>query len=72
MRPRIRKESPFGVLLCDVKDAAMMCGLGVSTVWKLVKHDEHFPKPVYFNARCARFKVDDLRKWAAELNGKQK
>lgn len=29
--------SPIGVLMLDVKQVAASCGIGTSTVWKLVK-----------------------------------
>ena len=58
----------LGVLMVDVKQAAAMCSIGVSTVWKLVKKNENFPKPIYFNARCARFRVSDIKQWVESLN----
>ena len=58
--------SPIGVLMLDVKQVAASCGIGTSTVWKLVKLGT-FPLPVYFGPKVARFKAEDIQKWVANL-----
>ena len=58
--------SPIGVLMLDVKQVAASCGIGTSTVWKLVKLGT-FPRPVYFGPKVARFKAEDIQKWVANL-----
>lgn len=58
-----KKDQALGVLIVDAKAAAAMCSLGVSTFWRYVKKRPDFPKPIYLGPRCARFKVDDLKRW---------
>ena len=46
MRKRDRTIPPLGLLMVDVKEAAAMLSIGESTVWKKVKEDPSFPRPV--------------------------
>jgi len=67
MRRRKNVEPVFGILMVDVKQAAAMLSIGVSTVWKKVKNEPSFPRPVYLSSKCVRFKVDDLKRWARSV-----
>lgn len=62
-----RPSGALGVLLLDVKQVAAICNLGVSTIWKLAKENETFPKPKYFGPKTARWSYEDIRKWANSL-----
>lgn len=57
-----RKQLPpppesLGVLMLDVRQVAVALNMGVSTVWKLVKANAGFPKPLYISPRTAGFFV---------------
>ena len=67
MRKRGRTIPPLGLLMVDVKEAAAMLSIGESTVWKKVKEDPSFPRPVRLSPKCTRFKVDDIRKWVKSV-----
>ena len=55
--------SPIGVLMLDVKQVAASCGIGTSTVWKLVKLGT-FPRPVYFgpNLKTVESTLSQIRR----------
>ena len=72
MRRRKNVEPVFGILMVDVKQAAAMLSIGVSTVWKKVKNEPSFPQPVYFSKKCARFKVEDIKRWVKEVKAEDK
>ena len=67
MRKRSETKPELGYLMVDVKQAAAMLSIGVSTVWKKVKNEPSFPQPVYLSSKCVRFKVDDLKRWARSV-----
>lgn len=68
MKQRKQREVPMGVLMYTVEQVAAVCNLGVSTVWKMAKkEDSAFPQPIYFGARTARWKVDDVKNWVKKL-----
>ena len=62
MKKRASDSTGLGVLMVDVKQAAAMCNIGVSTVWKLVKNGK-FPKPIAFTPKCVRWKRSDIVEW---------
>lgn len=59
--------SPIGVLMLDVKQVAASCGIGTSTVWKLVKLGT-FPRPVYFVLRLLDSKLKTSKSGLQTLN----
>ncbi|MCG5031704.1 hypothetical protein MAF45_09660 [Mesosutterella sp. OilRF-GAM-744-9] len=72
MRKRSETKPELGYLMVDVKQAAAMLSIGVSTVWKKVKNEPSFPQPVYFSKKCARFKVEDIKRWVKEVKAEDK
>lgn len=52
--------------MLDVKQAAALCNIGVSTLWKLVK-EGGFPEPIRFGERCTRWRKQDVAAWACSL-----
>ena len=67
MKKRASDSTGLGVLMVDVKQAAAMCNIGVSTVWKLVKNGK-FPKPIAFTPKCVRWKRSDIVEWVKTLS----
>lgn len=67
MKKRASDSTELGVLMVDVKQAAAMCNIGVSTVWKLVKNGK-FPKPIAFTPKCVRWKRSDIVEWVKTLS----
>lgn len=71
MREREKLKDPvqMGVLMIDIKEVAAMCGIGQSTVWKLLKDPASgFPQPIRFTNRCCRWKVEDIKDWCQGLS----
>ena len=67
-----REESadaaPIGVFMIDAKGVAASLQIGESSVWKLVKYEPDFPKPIKFG-RLSRFKVDEVTAWKDRIKG---
>lgn len=59
-------NAELGILLVDVKQASKILGLGVSTIWRLVK-EERFPKPIKLGTRCLRWRMSSLEEWTKTL-----
>jgi len=51
--------------LIDVQAIATYLSRGVSTIWRDLKLDPDFPRPVRLSARCTRFRVGDVRRYIA-------
>jgi predicted DNA-binding transcriptional regulator AlpA len=52
----------FEPILATVREAARMLGVCNTTIYKLLKTDDTFPRPIYFG-RSPRFLVSSLRDW---------
>jgi len=52
-------------LLTD-KEAAALCGIGVTTLWNLSRSGE-IPSPVKVGPRSTRWRRSDLQKWIQSL-----
>lgn len=52
--------------LVAVKALAVVVGKGVSSVWRDIKSDVDFPKPIRLSAGCTRFRVGDIRAYLAK------
>lgn len=52
--------------LIAIRALAAVMGKGVSTVWRDVRNDPDFPKPIRLSAGCTRFKVGDIRTYLAK------
>lgn len=64
MKKRLERDSgALGMLMCDVKQVAAACNIGISTVWNLVKDDPTFPKPIYLSPRVARWPNEEIVAW---------
>lgn len=64
MRKRLERDSgALGTLMCDVKQVAAACNIGISTVWNLVAVDPTFPKPIYLSPRVARWPNEEIVAW---------
>lgn len=38
-------------------------GISRTAIWRWLKNDPSFPKPVPLSPGCSRWRVDDLEKW---------
>jgi len=45
------------------KDAALLLGLAISTLWRMAKERADFPRPRRLSARCTVFDRDELLVW---------
>lgn len=45
------------------KDVAQRYGVSRPSIWRWVKSDPSFPKPVNLTPGCARWRMEDLEKW---------
>lgn len=64
MKKRLERDSgELGTLMCDVKQVAAACNIGISTVWNLVKEDPTFPKPIYLSPRVVRWTNAEIIAW---------
>ena len=48
------------------KDLANRLAISRQTIWRLVKADPKFPKPVKLSAGCTRWQLSELEAWAAQ------
>jgi len=46
-----------------LKDAAYYIGVSTTTLWRLDKSDETFPKKVNLTKRCAGYRKSELDDW---------
>jgi prophage regulatory protein len=53
------------VYLAD-KDLANRLAISRQTIWRLVKADPKFPKPVKLSAGCTRWQLSEVEAWAAQ------
>lgn len=51
--------------LIAVQALAVVVGKGVSSIWRDIKTDADFPKPIRLSAGCTRFRVGDIRAYLA-------
>lgn len=62
-----REESadaaPIGVFMIDAKGVAASLQIGESSVWKLVKYEPDFPKPIKLGANCVAWRLDEVDAW---------
>jgi prophage regulatory protein len=51
-----------------VSDKYMSVRFSISrqTIWRLVKADPKFPKPVKLSAGCTRWQLSEVEAWAAQ------
>ncbi len=64
MKKRLERDTgELGTLMCDVKQVAAACNIGISTVWNLVKEDPTFPKPIYLSPRVVRWPNSEIIAW---------
>lgn len=45
------------------KDVAQRYSVSRPSIWRWVKTDPSFPKPVNLTPGCSRWRVEDLEKW---------
>lgn len=48
------------------KDLATRLAISRQTIWRLVKADPKFPKPVKLSAGCTRWQLSEVEAWAAQ------
>lgn len=48
------------------KDLANRLAISRQTIWRLVKADPKFPKPVKLSAGCTRWRLSEVEAWAAQ------
>ncbi len=48
------------------KDLANRLAISRQTIWRLVKADPKFPKPVKLSAGCTRWQLSEVEAWAAQ------
>lgn len=53
--------------LITTKALAAKLSVGRSTVWRFVKEDPSFPRPVHLTARSVRWDDTDVDKWIASI-----
>lgn len=48
-----------------LQDAQVAARYGVSraSIWRWIKSDQTFPKPVSLSPGCSRWRMEDLEKW---------
>jgi prophage regulatory protein len=47
------------------KDLAIRFGVSRQTIWRLVKSDAEFPKPIRLTAGCTRWLLSEVEAWEA-------
>jgi prophage regulatory protein len=47
------------------KDLAIRFGVSRQTIWRLVKSDPNFPKPIRLTAGCTRWLLSEIETWEA-------
>lgn len=70
---KTRPRRPIQITPGDLPDESLVdksirravCGLGDSHTYDLIKQGR-FPAPVKLGARCARWRMGDLRRWLAD------
>lgn len=60
-----REIESFYPRFLKVREVALFCGIGVSTVWRKVANGE-FPKPVKISPGTTRWRYEDLEAWAQD------
>ncbi|WP_441256162.1 helix-turn-helix transcriptional regulator [Bradyrhizobium sp. 482_C4_N1_1] len=45
------------------KAVAQRYGVSRPSIWRWVKSDQSFPKPVHLSAGCSRWRLEDLERW---------
>ena len=52
-------------MYCADKDLAIRFGVSRQTIWRLVKSDPKFPKPIRLTAGCTRWQLSEVEAWEA-------
>lgn len=52
-------------MLQSDKQVAARLTVGRATVWRYVRTDPTFPKPIKLSAGCARWRSDEVEAWLA-------
>ena len=50
-------------MYCADKDLATRFGVSRQTIWRLVKSDPKFPKPIRLTAGCTRWQLSEIEAW---------
>ena len=53
-------------------EAAKYLGIGLTTLYKLLKQDPDFPQGIYYSSRCRVFLRQDLDRWLDTLKERQR
>lgn len=70
MPKKLRPEFLAGhasVVLITVDEVAHMLGVGSHTVWRRLKKDGKFPKPIKQGKRCTRWQRADVNNYITSL-----
>lgn len=61
MQEKIRTSQPRRSLRAT--QLAEIFGIGLSSVWRHVKNDPSFPRPIKLTPRCTVFDADEVAAW---------
>lgn len=53
--------------LLTLKQTASILGISVTTIYRLLKHDQNFPKALRLARKKTVFREEDINKWVASL-----
>ncbi len=45
------------------RDMSVRFGISRQTIWRLVKSDPKFPKPIRLSAGCTRWQLSEIEAW---------
>ena len=60
-----REDAMHPATYATVKAVAGRYDCHVATIWRLLKTDPTFPKPVKISEGCTRWRIADLEAWEA-------
>ncbi|QPC94745.1 AlpA family transcriptional regulator [Mesorhizobium sp. INR15] len=61
-RPKKTKPDPAALFVTDYQVGARY-GASRATVWRWLKSDPSFPRPVSLSSGCSRWRIADLEAW---------
>lgn len=61
-KPKRTKPDPAALFLSDYQVGARY-GTNRSTIWRWLKTDPSFPRPVSLSSGCSRWRIADLETW---------
>ena len=58
-------------MLKTVKQVADRLSITPPTVWRHLRTNPNFPKPIKLSAGCTRWHADEIERWVATLKNKR-